>query len=506
MNDDQLENTIRAELAADAAGTPPATATKLAVRAAVAELTPAESGNRARRWLLPVAAAAVLVALVVAGFLVPKALTSRHPARPAAPGPKVTQPVLPPTPTGSLRCPSGQKVVDGLSTAFTDVNGAPRYAYEYYCAGGDGSRGFSTIEIYLQRQGKLVSDGTERVVLSREFVMQLAGTDGGLRLRLYRLPASAFGGDDGAVSDVSYPVDPNGSDRSITPVASDCAAADLKVTVVAVNEPVPHSALTATNTSQRPCAIWGTPKYTVIGSVPARIRYLLSGPAGGAEGLPSSPVLLVDPGHSVSASVGSDPIGGGGCQEVEAVQAVLPSGVSLGRPKLGVCDNLVAYPFVDSANGSITHPESEAPKNTASGSCVDHDDVAVTLGQPTAAGNHRHHYIIVVRTLSGRCTLSGFPDIRLLDPSGALAGIARQSGPGTAGGSTSPGVQTVTLSPGRPASVLVEWGDQAGAGHSCLASGSISMRLGHSGFAAGDPTGRVCDLQVHPFVAGTTGQ
>ncbi len=504
MNDTQLENAIRAELAADAARTPVAESTKLAVRAAVAGLPSAGQGQALRRWLLPTAVAAVLVALLVAGFLVPKALSS-HRARPATPqpSPSPSQPALPPAPVVALSCPSGQRTVDGLSAKLTDGNGAPRYAYEYFCAGADGSRGYSMIEVFRDAQGQLTRVINEPVGLYQSYLMSLAATAGGLKFRSYDLSPYRLGGPDGTVEDILYPVGSADSSAEINIVAGACTTDQLSVSQSESGEPVPHTVLTLTNTSANACSVWGTPKYTVVGTVPATVRYLLNGPAGGAEGLPSSPPLLVQPGHSVSASVGNDPLSGNSCHEVEGVRAVLPNGVSLGTLDLGVCGNMVGYPFVDSPNGSLTHPESEAPVNKATGSCVDNVETVIELGTFTATVNHRRHDVITIRP-SGKahCTLTGYADIRELSPSGVLQAIARQTPSGPAGGIAGLPAPTVTVSPGRPASILVEWSDN---GQSCVPSGQISLRLGGGTYTDGSSTGPVCDLQVHPFVAGATG-
>ncbi|HTZ42765.1 MAG TPA: hypothetical protein VMB79_02805 [Jatrophihabitans sp.] len=66
----------------------------------------------------------------------------------------------------------------------------------------------------------------------------------------------------------------------------------------------------------------------------------------------------------------------------------------------------------------------------------------------------------------------------------------------------SPGLSagTMRVSTGHPASALVDW--QPG---SCYPDGHLQLALGGGGYGFGTRMGRFCDLQVHPFVAGSTG-
>lgn len=112
-NETNLEAAIRSELAIDAAAAPNSTATKQAVRAGVADRQVGVAAAGARRWLLPGAAAAAVVAVAVAGFVAPKVLD--HSASKSAPVGKAA----PVTSASSIAPDPGQ--VNGTATTNLDT-------------------------------------------------------------------------------------------------------------------------------------------------------------------------------------------------------------------------------------------------------------------------------------------------------------------------------------------------------------------------------------------------
>lgn len=107
------------------------------------------------------------------------------------------------------------------------------------------------------------------------------------------------------------------------------------------------------------------------------------------------------------------------------------------------------------------------------------------------------------------CTLSGYPAATAIGANGHLLGTAgqRPSGffGGLASGSTSP--PTVTLLT-RTASAVIEWSSAAYTqGSSCYQQAKISSAPpGTSASRSFGALVRICDLQVHPVVAGSTGK
>jgi len=95
------------------------------------------------------------------------------------------------------------------------------------------------------------------------------------------------------------------------------------------------------------------------------VRSVLTGPAGGTP-QPSAPALVLHPGSSAYAAIGSDPVAGQ-CA-VPQLAASLPNGVQLGAIDFAAC-SVVSYPLLTAPNGSQAHPESEAPPLALSGTC-----------------------------------------------------------------------------------------------------------------------------------------
>jgi hypothetical protein len=449
--------------------------------------------------------AAAVVALAVAATLLPHAF-SRH-SRPAHPKP-APSPSLPAAPALDLHCAKGQQQVTGVGARYTDTTGGIRYAYEYYCVAADGSRTGSEINTFRVDGGQLVLD--QGGLLARgqqQYVMSMTGTDGGLIVREYDANPGLSGHPGGVVSDIRWQIDAGGVTGVGNPIAQPCLAADLKAEQTSAHEPIPHLVLRVTNRGHSTCSVWGTPRYSWLTGQHESVLYSVRGQAGGlAAGQLSAPPLLLAPGQSGYASIGSQPDGvdNAGRTCVPPTWAVtLPNGVSLGRPEIGLCGgSLVSYPLVTAPNGSVDHPESEAPP-AATGSCVDSPHEVLSTGPVKVVGNRSQTIVTVGSIDSTTCTISGYPDVRALDPgAGTLLLIAPRtpSGPlgGLRGSATPP---TVTASHDQPASALIEW---SRTGSRCFAGGRLAFLQGGNSLTF-DPMGRFCDLQVHPFVPGATG-
>ncbi len=488
MNVEELDSIVRDELRRDAANTPSGGAVRAAVLAAVSGLPAAD--RPARRWAIPLLVAAAVVALAVAATLLPRAF-DKH-SQPANPKP----PSLPPAPSLYLDCAKTEQQVSGAGTRYTDTAGDLWYAYEYYCAKPDGSRTGSEIDAFRMVGGRLVFDH-QLLPRGQQYVMSMTGTDGGMLIREYDASPGINGQPGGTVSDARYQLDPENFTAVSTVIAQPCLATDLTVRWNQANEPTSHPVLQLTNRSGKPCAVWGNPHYTQIaGQQRATIRSVLRGPAGGlAAGAASAPPLLLQPGESAYSAVGTDPVADH-CF-VPTVSVALANGVRLGSHSSACA--VVSYPLVRATNGSEDHPESEAPALSVTGSCgITDNDVNFDMAPIRSVPGGRVGMVLTVAAHgSGTCTIGGFPNVRALDAGGSLLEIADQR-PLT-------GLPTgqVTVSPGHPASMLIDW-TRAASG-SCFPNGHLDLTLGGGGYEFGQLMGRFCDLRVHQFVAGSTG-
>lgn len=500
MNVEQLESIIRDELRRDAANTPSGGAVRSAVLDAVSGLSPAD--RPARRWVVPLLVAAAVVALAAAATLLPRAF-SRH-SQPARPKP----PSLPaaPAPVNAPACGKGQRVADGASTRYSTSAGAVRYVYEYFCAEPNGgSRGGSFVEGFRMVGGRLVYDQSLMFSGAQQYVMSMSGSTDALRIRVYDAKPAILGRPGGEVLDVAYDVDGDaGADG--TPVAQPCLAADLTVGVMQAYEPTNHDAMQLTNHSGKACAVWGNPRYvqaTRNGPVSSTIS-VLRGPAGGLGNELSAPPLVLQPGQTASASIGSVQVSR--CA-VLGLSAVLPNGVQLGALKESLCSgSVVSYPLVLAENGSEGHPELKAPAS-ATGSCLRTQLGDLETGFDTReAGNRASMAVTLSANGSTSCTITGYPRILVVDEDQNLQKLPfpAQTLRGPLGGVTGDRFTQVTVSPGHPATALVEWSENPADGR-CDSGGDVMLSLGIIGAGGGPLPKAVCAVQVHPFVPGSTG-
>jgi len=179
----------------------------------------------------------------------------------------------------------------------------------------------------------------------------------------------------------------------------------------------------------------------------------------------------------------------------------LANGVQLGSHSSDC--SVVSYPLVRAENGSESHPESEAPAS-ATGSCIGDSNVGIEYGSLQVTGDRGGETVVLRAVNPTTCTMTGYPNLRALDLAGNLELIASQTLHGALGGEPAGSPRQVTLEPGKPISFLAEWSRGAATGN-CFADGRLSRALGGSTFTGGPRLGRFCDLQVHPFAAGSTG-
>ena len=135
--------------------------------------------------------------------------------------------------------------------------------------------------------------------------------------------------------------------------------------------------------------------------------------------------------------------------------------------------------------------------------------ITAALASP---GLSHHGYVLRFQNRGTTCTLSGYPGVDGLSAQGKRLVSARRTKRGYLGG-LKPGqpIPHVQLAHGKTASALLEYLDGPVPGLFCPRVSSLnvtppnaiaSVRLSPSGLASE----RLCHLQIHPVVAGGTGQ
>ncbi|MDT4916567.1 MAG: hypothetical protein QOH89_1267 [Pseudonocardiales bacterium] len=134
------------------------------------------------------------------------------------------------------------------------------------------------------------------------------------------------------------------------------------------------------------------------------------------------------------------------------------------------------------------------------------NSLAVTATREQGATGHGNFVLLFRNTSASPCTLFGYPGLDAVNASGGVIKHARRTLTGFTGGS-SHGLQTIRVRPGQYASADVEWlnFDPATAG-ACRFSHGVAATPANTGNTVHLARSvSVCRLQVHPTVAGRTG-
>jgi hypothetical protein len=134
------------------------------------------------------------------------------------------------------------------------------------------------------------------------------------------------------------------------------------------------------------------------------------------------------------------------------------------------------------------------------------NSLAVTATQTQGATGHGSLVLLFRNKTASACTLFGYPGLDALNQHGAVIAHAHRTLQGFAGGS-SQGLQTIRVNPGRFASATVEWPNfNPTTAGDCRFSKFIAATPANTGdtvILARSVS--VCRLQVHPTVAGKSG-
>lgn len=132
--------------------------------------------------------------------------------------------------------------------------------------------------------------------------------------------------------------------------------------------------------------------------------------------------------------------------------------------------------------------------------------LAVSATAEQGATGHANFVLLFRNKTLHACTLYGYPGLDALNASGDVMAHARRTLTGFTGGSTQ-GLQTITVRPDHYASADVEWHTfNFTTGGSCRFSHSVAAtpaNTSHTVHLARSVS--VCGLQVHPTVAGKSG-
>jgi hypothetical protein len=132
--------------------------------------------------------------------------------------------------------------------------------------------------------------------------------------------------------------------------------------------------------------------------------------------------------------------------------------------------------------------------------------LAVSASAENGATGHANFVLRFRNRTPHSCTLFGYPGLDALSASGAVIAHAKRTLRGFTGGS-SHGLQTITVTPNHYASADVEWHTfNFTTGGSCLLSHSVAATPANTAHTVQLPRHvTVCGLQVHPTVAGASG-
>jgi hypothetical protein len=260
-----------------------------------------------------------------------------------------------------------------------------------------------------------------------------------------------------------------------------------------------------TNTTNRPCVVYGYPGLQLIG---ADGRAKLTN-AVRNTGKPPQNVTL-RPGATAwsllawrftpaADEADTSPLCGGTMTALKVIPPDETTQLSIPANICTVCDH---GQIVTSAM-QATRPSTAGP-----GECrIGQLDISVTSGD--AGSGHRSRVLVFRNTGGSTCVLQGYPGVAGLDGTGHQVAQAQRTLNGYLGGVRTGNPPLVRLAPGTAASATVEaLAFDAATGASCtpyaglLVTPPDETHSVHLGWGSDGCS----DLQIHPVVAGTTGQ
>ena len=147
-----------------------------------------------------------------------------------------------------------------------------------------------------------------------------------------------------------------------------------------------------------------------------------------------------------------------------------------------------------------------APANAATVRACTNAALTVSHSGSQGAAGHSSFVVLFKNTSSSTCTLYGYPGLDALNASGHVLAHAKRTLNGVMGGAHA--VRTITVRPGHYASATTEWLNfNPIGGGDCTFSRSVATTPPNTIRSARLAVSvSICRLQVHPTVAGTSGQ
>lgn len=132
------------------------------------------------------------------------------------------------------------------------------------------------------------------------------------------------------------------------------------------------------------------------------------------------------------------------------------------------------------------------------------DSLAVTATRSQGATGHGN-FVVEFQNISGvKCTLRGYPGLDAIGKQGHVLKHAKRTLNGFTGGTHH--IRTVLVRPGKFASADVEWENFGPHGTNCKSSLSVNATPANTGYTVHlAKQVALCHLQVHPTVAGKSG-
>jgi hypothetical protein len=146
-----------------------------------------------------------------------------------------------------------------------------------------------------------------------------------------------------------------------------------------------------------------------------------------------------------------------------------------------------------------------APAGAAPVPACGNHSLTVTHNSPQGAMGHGNVLIRFQNTGYSACSLYGYPGFDALGSYGSLIKHAKRTLSGFTGGAAS--LQTIVVQPGHYASADVEWLNfHPKSGKNCKVSSSVATTPANTSDTVAFPLSiSTCNLQVHPTVAGKSG-
>jgi hypothetical protein len=254
------------------------------------------------------------------------------------------------------------------------------------------------------------------------------------------------------------------------------------------------------NTSLTPCILSGYPGLDArdsVGHIIAHAQRTLSGAAGGAHVV--SPVTVA-PGNYASAGVewlNFNPTTGGNCRFSASILTTPPNtthSVAF-AVSVSLCQ-LQVHPVVAGTTGQ---------QATGTPPICNNGSLGVYHSTPQGATGHASFVLWFKNVTLTPCRIYGYPGLDARDAAGHTLAHAARTQLGFAGGAHV--VAVVTIAPGNFASAVVEWMNfNPVNGGNCVFSKSVATTPANTTHTVVFPVSvSLCSLQVHPTVAGTTG-